>query len=384
MNIKITVRLSVFLLLLMSCSKDSDFEAEYNFPDTNSGLYYYLSSNDLGNRFFDLSVSEWNDLENWSFWRNINRPNQYDKYMDYWIMYPQNRFNVRINDKNGLATPNADVFLLNSNKDTLWHSKTDNNGNAELWMGFFGDSSNVAQIKTSINKFDYINEKPQLYGSGVNTFSIPLISSKNKTTEVMFVIDATGSMDEEITYMQNYIADIIDKTNENFTSKFGAVFYRDAGDEYITRKINLTNDRDSLIQLFKNQYANGGGDTPEAVDEALEEAIENTQWNEYASARLIFMILDAPPHYSTIKIKKIQNLIKKASAKGIKIIPIATDGTDEKTEFFLRYLAIATNGTFIFVLNTKTSNTYLNNKIGTTSPEELNETITRIIKKYTE
>ena len=70
--------------------------------------------------------------------------------------------------------------------------------------------------------------------------------------------------------------------------RFGSVFYRDEGDEYIPRPCNFTNDETSLISFISNQSATGGGDFSEAVHAALDVAVTQNTWNDNASARLMF------------------------------------------------------------------------------------------------
>ena len=91
----------------------------------------------------------------------------------------------------------------------------------------------------------------------------------------------------------------------------------------MTKKFDFSQSAEQMINFIKNQKANGGGDTPEAVVEAMETAIDELQWSNQNSTKLMFLLLDAPPHLSDENIEKLQQKIKLASKKGITIIPIA-------------------------------------------------------------
>ena len=72
-------------------------------------------------------------------------------------------------------------------------------------------------------------------------------------------------------------------------------------------------------------------------------------WTTQAKARLLFLILDAPPHENPQVLASLQQSIRQAAAKGIRIIPITASGIDKSTEYLMRSMALATNGTYVFL-----------------------------------
>ena len=94
-----------------------------------------------------------------------------------------------------------------------------------------------------------------------------------------------------------------------------------------------------------------GKDFPEAVHTALDKAVNELQWSLNAKTRILFLVLDAPPHHNTGVIKYLQKSIMKASEKGIKIIPITASEINKETEFLMRFLSLSTNGSYVFVTN---------------------------------
>jgi hypothetical protein len=164
-----------------------------------------------------------------------------------------------------------------------------------------------------------------------------------------------------------------------------ALFYRDEGDDYVTRYENLTNKPEETLDFIKEQGAAGGGDYPEAVHTALETAMQELAWEEGNYSRLAFLLLDAPPHYQSEVFDSIRKSIRLYAAKGIKIIPVAASGVDKNTEFLLRMMAMFTDGTYTFITNhSGIGNDHLTPTIGEYQVELLNDLIVRLVTKYTE
>jgi hypothetical protein len=121
------------------------------------------------------------------------------------------------------------------------------------------------------------------------------------------------------------------------------------------------------------------------VHTALKKAINDLQWSTTATSRIIFLVLDAPPHYDTQVVSEIQSQVMLAALKGIKIIPVVASGIDKETEFLMRFISIATNGTYVFITNDSgIGNEHLEPTVGEYEVERLNDLITRLINKYLE
>ena len=90
----------------------------------------------------------------------------------------------------------------------------------------------------------------------------------------MFILDTTGSMGDEITYLQKDFSAIAGEvSNENMT--FSVNFYKDEGDDYVTRCNPFTDDVTDVQAKLNQEFADGGGDAPEAVAQILTETITN-------------------------------------------------------------------------------------------------------------
>jgi hypothetical protein len=114
--------------------------------------------------------------------------------------------------------------------------------------------------------------------------------------------------------------------------RFGLVAYRDRRDEYVVKTFNLTNDLDAIYCQLQSFRAEGGGDTPEAVNEALDEAVNKLSWSADRSVlKVIFLVGDAPPHMDYANAAKYPDVCQAAVKKDLIINTIQCGNLAETT-----------------------------------------------------
>jgi Mg-chelatase subunit ChlD len=155
---------------------------------------------------------------------------------------------------------------------------------------------------------------------------------KGPAVEVVFCLDTTGSMrglldgaKQKIWAISNQIAG--GKPAPQL--KIGLVAYRDRGDEYITKVFDLTEDLDAIHGHLKTFVAAGGGDEPESVNQALDDAVNKIKWStDNKTLRIIFLVGDAPPHMDYPDDVKYPDTCVKACKMGIIINSIQCGKSD--------------------------------------------------------
>lgn len=170
--------------------------------------------------------------------------------------------------------------------------------------------------------------------------------------DVLFLIDATGSMADEINQLKENIRAIsaqIDALPSQPDVRFGMVTYRDRGDAYLTNVTDFTPDVEEFATDLAQVYADGGGDYPEDLNQALSEAIHQPEWRTNDTVSLIFLVADAPPHLDYGQENHYAVEMFQAAQRGIKIYPIASSGLDSQGEYIFRQLAQVSGGRFIFL-----------------------------------
>ena len=149
-----------------------------------------------------------------------------------------------------------------------------------------------------------------------------IIASQNPKIDVVFVLDTTGSMSGLIQTAKEKIwsiATTMASAQPTPEIRIGLVAYRDRGDQYVTKMVDLSSDLDSVYATLMDFEAGGGGDTPESVNQALNDAIHKMSWSQGEQAyQVVFLVGDAPPHmdYNEIRYPEI---VVSAIEKGIVI-----------------------------------------------------------------
>ena len=295
-----------------------------------------------------LTAGEVNDFNKWKMWEDITDV-EFRVYSEQWGMFAKKRFSVQLQNSQHRPLVNEPVYLVNTTtRDTVWKAVTDNTGKAELWAEFEGKKQRGDNY--SIYTAGQSLRSASAFENGVNKVSSNHSCTVSNTVEMAFVVDATGSMGDEIEFLKLELEDVIRKTFQSYPElnlRVGSVFYRDRGDEYLTKQIDFQTDLLKVLNFIKLQSAAGGGDKPEAVEAALEAALDSLSWSSTSRSRILFLVLDAPPHaYAK---EKMIRLTMKAAAKGVRIVPVVCSGADKPTEFIMRSMALATNGTYAFL-----------------------------------
>jgi hypothetical protein len=334
-----------------------------------------------------LTAGEVNDFGKWTLWPDIAQKDL-SEWRQHWRISPLERYSAQLVTEEGFPVVGATVRLQDSRDSLIWQAQSDNTGKCELWSGLFSDAAGrkAVSLQAVVGGKTYSVSRPTVFHDGVNILRVQQPCQAPSVVDIAFVVDATGSMGDEIQYLQAELQDVIAKAKHSLASStinLGSVFYRDAGDEYVTRTSPLSPDIQQTIDFISHQRADGGGDFPEAVDQALAVAVNDLSWTNHAKARLLFLILDAPPHETPQVMASLQQSIQKAAAKGIRIIPITASGIDKSTEYLMRSMALATNGTYVFLTDDSgVGDAHIKPTTDKFEVERLNTLLVKLIAKY--
>jgi len=170
--------------------------------------------------------------------------------------------------------------------------------------------------------------------------------------EVVFCLDTTGSMGGLIEGAKQKIWSISNQIASGKPVpelKIGLVAFRDRGDEYITKVFDLNDDLDAIHGHLKTFVAAGGGDTPESVNQALDDAVNKIKWStDTKTLRIIFLVGDAPPHMDYKDDVKYPVSCKKACEKGI-IINTIQCGADPECTKYWKDICLKAEGSFVAI-----------------------------------
>jgi hypothetical protein len=166
--------------------------------------------------------------------------------------------------------------------------------------------------------------------------------------DLALVIDTTGSMGDELDYLKAELGSIladIGSRHPGLDIRLALIPYRDKGDEYVTRTFPFTRDLGSTQANLRAQVADGGGDYPEAVEQAMTRAMM-LDWRPDAIKSLLW-VADAPPHAEDVPTAWAAAEV--ARDKRIQIVPVGASGVGEGAEYIMRAMAAATQSRYIFL-----------------------------------
>jgi Mg-chelatase subunit ChlD len=206
-----------------------------------------------------------------------------------------------------------------------------------------------------------------------------------RAVDIGFLVDATGSMGDEMTFLQTEIKDIVRRvrgTEPDLDIRLSVVFYRDRGDEFITKSLPFTRSADEAVQFISGTSAGGGGDFPEDMNAGLE-AMMRQSWSRDAVPQMLFVLADAPPHQYPGEDYTYHEAIADAAASGIAIFPVAASGVDKPTEFLFRAMAVQTGGKYVFLTDDSgVGNSHEEPDITGYKVEKLNDLMVREIRTF--
>ena len=179
------------------------------------------------------------------------------------------------------------------------------------------------------------------------------LAPKTVPVEVLFLLDTTGSMGDEIDQLKTTIDSVVQRLNDlpgTGEVRLAMTLYRDQGDDYVTANYDFTNNIEAFRKALARVTADGGGDEPEALDEAFADALAKPRWSTPGEAiQLAFLVADAPPQIDRqVQIPYTTSMIQAAS-RGIKVFPIASSSTGDQGEYVFRQIAQFTGARFVFL-----------------------------------
>ena len=332
-----------------------------------------------------ITASAWCDNDNYAFYlenfeQSDNGGGKFASYAGSFGLNSLVRKKITVTSS-GNAVAGAKVVGKNESGEVVFSAVTDATGVAYL----FG--TKIASVSVTSGDF---SESASTLDADEVAVELSGAEGKRDIIDIMFVIDATGSMGDELFYLQNEISDVIGRiasANSDAIVNLAIMFYRDEVDSEefcyfdfvdVTSESGLATQKAAL----ESRSAQGGGDYPEQLDEALLMAADK-QWSSGASTKLIFLVLDAPCHNDEEDKKNFSDAVNLAAERGIRICPILCSGADTFTEYLSREAAIQTGGTFVFVTDDSgIGGSHHDPSIPNAQVEALNDLMVRLVNGY--
>jgi Mg-chelatase subunit ChlD len=296
------------------------------------------------------------------------------------------RFSIRVTDASGKAVANAKIKIFADAEATPFF---------EGWAGANGVFQFFPLFDSAGDNKQFRLEVTSLEGDASSSVSLDLTQPPAQPLELtlanfqaaapqsldfMLVMDATGSMGDEMTYLSSEFRSIVNTVKSQFpavSTRFGLIVYRDLGDEYVVRSFDFTDSVETMQVQLAAQRADGGGDYPEAMEQALER-VNQSQWRGGNTLRLVFLVADAPPHPEKLEAALAQAKI--ARRQGLRFYPLAASGVADEAEYLMRLAAATTHGRYLFLTDDSgVGNTHSEPKIPCYVVTRLDQLMIRVI-----
>lgn len=297
-----------------------------------------------------VRAGEWDDNANFREFSRYLQKKQGE--VNFHPVSLESRRFVVVSDARGKAVPNCTV-RVEDGKGRSVRLTTQASGRALLFPRAEGLTGNQLELTASCQGQSATARAELKSPDGVVKLALGKQRAlpQQRTVDVVFILDTTGSMSEEISALKGTIAEVAASLrSQNARPRLGLVEYKDVTDGYVTRLHQMTTDVDGFTERVANIMAAGGGDAPEHVNAGLRVAVDQIRWNPDSVARLAFLIGDAPPQLGYEQDVSYATSIKAASHKGIQIFTIAASGMDTLGQVVWRQIAQYTGGTNMFVL----------------------------------
>lgn len=262
----------------------------------------------------------------------------------------EQRVQLSVVDADGEPHAGARVQVT-TNQDSTLELHTASDGTLWLYPGMDNLPDSLAltiQNQTGDVQLEQTVDTNTLNDERVISVTLSATAIPSTQLDLALVIDTTGSMGDELNYLKAELTDIINElaqSNPAVSIRVGLIVYRDIGDTYVVRSHAFTSNMADAQAAIDSESFAGGGDYPEAMDQALETML-TLDWRDNAT-QVALLVADAPPH--TENIHALWSAAREAREASIHIVPVAASGVADEAEYLMRTMAALTQGRYLFL-----------------------------------
>lgn len=273
---------------------------------------------------------------------------------DYQPLDVAGRVFVRVVDGDKRPLPGVAITVSDPRtKAPLWKATTYGDGQAPYYPRLFGPAAQQGgQLEVSAT---IAGAAVTATWDGQSDLTLagpaPAAAADGMALDVVFLIDTTGSMGDELERIKTSLLAVADQLRgkrADLKLRFAAVAYKDINDDYVTMAHPFTEDTAAFNTAMQALSAGGGGDLPESLNQGLSRVAWGLQWRPEA-AKVVFLVADAAPQMRFKGDVLYGDSAVRAVELGIRVHSVAASGLDPLGTLVLRQIAQLTRGKFIFI-----------------------------------
>lgn len=334
-----------FSLILSSCNSSNNIDRYPNYGDGEENIVLGEFISDDEKIEYNLTCIAHDDNNYYESWLGLVY--DYSGVFNYYnTSHP-----LRTNNRLTITVPkgiDVEISLLDDNGNVVYTNIPNALGVCYLFPNWFAYNYRISVKYYNGYDVDPIISEYDVYQS--LTLTLEATQVQKDIIDLMFVVDTTASMDDELNFLKTEISDVVERVSSfnNCEINVAVLLYKDKGELYETLYSDFTNNIQSQVSFLENKIAYGGGDYEEAVEVAIEEAASKS-WSGANSTKIIVHIGDAPAHDENIN--DWYDAVLGLCAKGIRLITVGSSGLSKKTEYLFRSMTLISNGTYVALTN---------------------------------
>lgn len=265
---------------------------------------------------------------------------------------------VRVRVVDGVGRPVNDARILLNGAGVQAQGRTHADGVWDFYPSFAAPQSGGTATATIDIGQTRVQTNVEIPAQGDGPETVVrlngLVAAAPQALDLGFLIDVTGSMEDELRYVNREVADITMRIRRQMPQtdiRVGATFYRDRGDAELVQQIGFSANVPGFASAMQNVHASGGGDYPEDMNTGLEFALRRMAWRQGNAVRVLVVIADAPPQQYADSQFTYRHAMNDASARGIRILPVAASGAERSVEYLFRAMGAATSTPYVYLTN---------------------------------
>lgn len=296
-------------------------------------------------RFEVPLAGRWRDADHWAFWESLTADGApWADQAARWGFDTRQRFGVRV-EAGGEPVADATVTLSRGG-DVVWSARSDGRGRAEVWGGLFDGRGGPFDLRTQAGS--HVLTTLGAHPGGAELRVVPVDDeprTRPDAVDVVFIVDTRAYASDALSWIEAALPGVmrnlrISVTEADASLRLGVTRFdgRTVASTALSTGVDTT-----LLKGLR------GDRLVDADLGALFDHVEGRDWSPEARARLAVWIT-AGTDVPEAALPALHDHVRDLAEAGVRLLPVHLD-PDPASAFLFRELALATGGTWFFVLD---------------------------------